>query len=79
MSRKKKPNFTYSFVEAVDAMQFYKDMRRKHPTLIMDVDDLVVKFSGVGSLGFDTILRTYADEVARDTGGKMVEMKYSYN
>ena len=79
MARKRKPNFTYQFVEAVDAMQFCKDMRQKHPTLIMHVEGLDVKFSGVGSLGFDINLRTYADEVARDTGGKMIELKYSFS
>lgn len=76
MARKRKPHFTYEFVGDANARQFYKDMRSKHPTIIMEVDGCSVKFIGTGHLCYDENLKAYADEVARDTGGKMTEKKY---
>lgn len=74
MSRKKKPYFTYEFESENDSNQFYNGFRSKYPTILSEVDDFCVKFIGIGSINFDITLRQYADALAAENGGRLVEL-----
>lgn len=74
MSIRRKPHFTYEFESESSANNFYDSFRFKYRTVLSEVDGFYVKFVGTGSINFDIMLRQYADTLASENGGRLIEL-----